>query len=533
MSVSSINTPQRANLIGLRLPLLLWLLSGPLIVSLAFGGPIERTQEARVLETAREMIGQGWRNWLIPHCNGQVRLRKPPLPYWAAAASFEIFGVHDWAGRIPFALASWLMLGATYAAARPIIGRRGAFLASAGLAGTYFFTRFARCAETDVLAAPFVTASIAAIIHAALARQLRQRMLLFLAAGVCIGLSVMSKGPPAVFPVLFLIGCAAILRGWRIIREFLLGGLPAACAIALPWWIYVAQLPEFKSVGNEIKKVALGLDHPGPPWFYFLVMFVAAAPWCAFAGMGMIDSISRFRRDLRAKILLLWIGCIIIPMSLVGKKQDHYMLPLLPPLMAAAAWYIEQGLRGRLQALRLNRILLIATAIGCILGSAVPIFTAHQIRQKILPIDCILALLILAGGLFLLIAVLRNSGQVVRLRAFLATFVIGAILMVITMGYWRPALETLDYPDAARQIEKQFGHRELALYEDENLPICFYLARTLPYYATREELLQALARRPQLLLIWEQQRSDELPPPGKEIARVDMRKRDLVIYEQE
>src|SRR5678815_1710535 len=78
-----------------RLPLLLWLLSGPLVPALIFGGPIERAQEARVLETAREMVGAGWKNWLVPHRNGQVRLRKPPLAYWAAAASFQIFGVHD------------------------------------------------------------------------------------------------------------------------------------------------------------------------------------------------------------------------------------------------------------------------------------------------------------------------------------------------------------------------------------------------------------------------------------------------------
>jgi 4-amino-4-deoxy-L-arabinose transferase-like glycosyltransferase len=519
----------KSKLVSKRLPLVLWLLSVPLIFSLILGGRVERAQEARVLETAREMFGQGWQNWLIPHCNAQVRLRKPPLAYWVAAGSFKIFGVDDWAGRIPFAFASWLTLGATYAACRPIIRRRGALLASAGLTGTYFFVRFGRYAETDVLAALFVTAAIAAIIHGALARRTSRRMINFLVAGVCIGLAVMSKGPPAVFPVVFLIGLAAVLRRWRILSEFLLSGsFLAAAAIALPWWIYISQLPEFKTVGNEIKKVTLGLDHPGPPWFYFLVSLVAIAPWSGFVVLGVIEAVRRFRQDLRARIILAWIGCIIIPLSLVGKKQDHYMLPLLPPLMAAGGWAIDRGLRDRGRMRRAIDIILFATTIVCLVGAAAPFIIARSIRGSIGPADYRLAFVIVfCAGLQL--AVFR------RRRAFndiLNMMILTAILMVAIDGFWRPMLEPISYPEVAARIQKEFGDRELALFEDENLPICFYWAKTLPFYATREELLEALARRPNLVVIREQQRADELPPPGKETARIHMRKRDIVIYEQ-
>src|SRR5579884_645383 len=81
-----------------------WLIAGAALVS-GLGGPaVQRTQEARVLETAREMVGSDWREWLIPHCNGQVRVRKPPRAYWMAAAAFELAAVSEAAGRIPTAL---------------------------------------------------------------------------------------------------------------------------------------------------------------------------------------------------------------------------------------------------------------------------------------------------------------------------------------------------------------------------------------------------------------------------------------------
>ena len=46
-----------------------------------------------MLVTAREMEDSGWHGWMIPKTNGHVRLRQPPLAYWATAASYKVLGV--------------------------------------------------------------------------------------------------------------------------------------------------------------------------------------------------------------------------------------------------------------------------------------------------------------------------------------------------------------------------------------------------------------------------------------------------------
>jgi 4-amino-4-deoxy-L-arabinose transferase-like glycosyltransferase len=108
----------------------LWILAAiPLLIGL--GGPVQRTQEARVVETARQMLGRGLPAWLIPSLNGEIRLRKPPLAYWMAAGSFELFGVSEWTGRIPTALVSWMTLAATYTIARRLFGRTAAVVSAA------------------------------------------------------------------------------------------------------------------------------------------------------------------------------------------------------------------------------------------------------------------------------------------------------------------------------------------------------------------------------------------------------------------
>ena len=56
-------------------------------INLAF---LEGIHEARVLETAREMMEL--HNWVVPHFTGELRLEKPPLPYWGSALAFTLAG---------------------------------------------------------------------------------------------------------------------------------------------------------------------------------------------------------------------------------------------------------------------------------------------------------------------------------------------------------------------------------------------------------------------------------------------------------
>jgi len=77
--------------------LALWFLALPLLMA-GLGTPVaRRTQEARVLETAREMLDSThWRQWMIPRLNGVLRMEKPPLAYWLTAAGF---GLWRWRAR--------------------------------------------------------------------------------------------------------------------------------------------------------------------------------------------------------------------------------------------------------------------------------------------------------------------------------------------------------------------------------------------------------------------------------------------------
>src|SRR5881227_1523841 len=50
-------------------------------------------------QIARNMLDSG--DWVTARLNGVAYLEKSPLKYWLIAISFKLFGVHDWAARLP------------------------------------------------------------------------------------------------------------------------------------------------------------------------------------------------------------------------------------------------------------------------------------------------------------------------------------------------------------------------------------------------------------------------------------------------
>ena len=63
---------------------------------------LNEPDEARYAEVPREMVETG--DYLSPRLNGLLFLDKPPLMYWVTAGSFRLFGVNEFAARVPLAL---------------------------------------------------------------------------------------------------------------------------------------------------------------------------------------------------------------------------------------------------------------------------------------------------------------------------------------------------------------------------------------------------------------------------------------------
>ena len=180
------------------------------------------------IEIAREMLHR--HDYVTPYINGIRFFDKPPLMYWMAAGSMHVFGLHDWAARLPLALSVLALLIAVYAlgirlfagvspAAHPDRGGFYAALAVATSIGPYLYTRFY---IPDILLALWMTLAVDLFL-VALDRIDEQAspLLPCLTFAAVMALNVLTKGLIGlVFPIVFVLLYLAFTRQLRLLPRF-------------------------------------------------------------------------------------------------------------------------------------------------------------------------------------------------------------------------------------------------------------------------------------------------------------------------
>jgi 4-amino-4-deoxy-L-arabinose transferase-like glycosyltransferase len=136
-----------------------FLLSACLFVGLGAIGLVG-PDEPRYASIARTMAQTG--DWVTPRLWGHPWFEKPILYYWAAAASFKLFGVSEATARLPDALAALFGALLLALAAWRLWGGRAARLALVIFPTSIGIFAFARAATMDMLLAVSLEAAMVA-----------------------------------------------------------------------------------------------------------------------------------------------------------------------------------------------------------------------------------------------------------------------------------------------------------------------------------------------------------------------------------
>src|SRR5271169_5633479 len=114
-------------------------------------------------QIARNMLTSG--DWVTARLDGVSYLEKAPFVYWAMAGSYKIFGVHDWAARIPIALSSIALACLTAAFATWAFGRRAGLYAGLCMSTCVGLFLFTRILIPDVMLTACITLSMWAFLR--------------------------------------------------------------------------------------------------------------------------------------------------------------------------------------------------------------------------------------------------------------------------------------------------------------------------------------------------------------------------------
>jgi len=450
--------------------------------------------EGRYGEIAREMVISG--DYVTPRDDFELYFEKPPLVYWAEAGAIQIFGVNEFAVRLPAALFSVGQVVVTAALAEAMLGVPAGLFAALALALSPLFFGFARFATLDPALAFFLAAALGAFYAAArddsFSRPQARRWMLISAA--MLGLGTLAKGPIAL-----LLGGAIALAWMAIERRLrqvaqmrLFWCIVIYAAIVVPWFVLAeARNPGFMRffiVHEHLERYVASSEHGWGPWFFIPIVIGGTWPWIFFVPLGWSamrgeDGLAESAeatsgRRAAARFIAIWFIVIFGFFSIPRSKLGSYILPGLAPLGIVAGYglirlcVIPPDARRRI----LHWFLGVNLALAAI-GIAVLWRFLRPVDLKLADDGVLLACLLAAAAL-----IFDLMGNVPR-YAF-AAVIYFAVMMWMVDGVSKFARDDVaplvTYRNLARSVEPYLaGDCTLASYR--------HYVQSLPFYTGRRE----------------------------------------------
>ncbi|HEV7521340.1 MAG TPA: glycosyltransferase family 39 protein [Candidatus Angelobacter sp.] len=310
-------------------------------------------------EAAREMVEHN--DWVTLKINEGFRyLEKAPLMYWCVAASFKLFGVHDWSARLPIALGVLALLLVVYRIGRRFYGDEGGLYAALALAtgfGPFIFTRIL---IPDMLVGLWLAMGFDFFLTTLEQAEAGNKPSAWLCWGIAatMALNVLTKGLIGlVFPVgaifLFLL-ITGNLR--HLLKLRLVSSLLVFLLIAAPWHLLAGlRNPAQGQTGgffwfyfvNEHFLRFLKKRYPAdydtvPIWLFWGLNLLWLMPWTAFIVQALATVPRRIKllrgglqnnglpQQERATLLFAVWALVIMAFFSFSSRQEYYVIPALP-----------------------------------------------------------------------------------------------------------------------------------------------------------------------------------------------------------
>jgi 4-amino-4-deoxy-L-arabinose transferase-like glycosyltransferase len=307
--------------------------------------------EVNFAESAREMLLTG--NYLTVQINFQPFWEKPPLFFWLQALSMYVFGVSEFAARLPNALVGVINLLVLYLIGRRLYGVAFGWLWALAWLGSFTPHLYAKSGIIDPTFNLFMMLSIwqgYEYLHKAGASTAMW-------AGAAAGMAVLTKGPVGVLiPGLVFVSLWVwhrFARQWAFGHALLAVGVCVAVSalwfVANVWqngWGIVEQF-----VAYQVRLLTTpDAGHSQPFFYHFVVVLLGCFPVSILAVKYL------FQKNILQKaptpvsfaqvmVCVFWVVMIIF--SIVRTKIVHYSSMVYYPVTFFGAYFVHEYLLNR------------------------------------------------------------------------------------------------------------------------------------------------------------------------------------------
>ena len=299
--------------------------------------------EGAFTEATREMLFSG--DWGHTTLNGLDRFDKPIGVYWLQAISVSIFGINEFAFRLPSALSGWLASLALARFAHQQWGPRAGVMAAVISATSLGPWAMARTATADALLGLFFVLIFIDLWRVISTNSVASRRKL--ALWVALGLLV--KGPVTiVLPVGALAIYGLLIPQSRAPLKALftdLGAWLVLLAVSCPWYLYAYERHGQSFINgfflkHNVERFMGSMEGHSGHWAYFAVALpLLWLPWSTLFLSAIANVRTQWQQPL-LKYAWVWFAFVFCFFSIANTKLPHYLLyagPAVCLLLTTAA----------------------------------------------------------------------------------------------------------------------------------------------------------------------------------------------------
>jgi 4-amino-4-deoxy-L-arabinose transferase-like glycosyltransferase len=450
--------------------LLIWTLLSLLTVLYLFGSnilPLIPPDEPRYSQVARQMFESG--DWITPRLGNYPWFEKPVLLYWLMCLCFAIFGVTEFALRLPSALSALVCVWLTYNIIKKVSEESSALLSATILGTSVFFVVFAHAATFDMLLTVCVSASLWYFFE--FETLSRKNIHLFAAYAFC-GLGILAKGfvAPAVIALSAAIYWFTEYRFRYLNQLHLVKGILLIVIVAGIWLVPVTIIHRSLFwddffLQHHLARYTSAKFHRAESVFFFVpIMLLGMYPWTAAMFCGLRNG----RTDQEKKLIrfsLIWFISSFIFFSLSRSKLPGYILPLVPPLAVIAALSLHNAWKHG----KTMRIIVTFSIIHIVVSGGIIFLLKHSeiSRQSFSFMLCVIIIITILPGLFFYC---KKFWQAVITQS---TIMAIAILIVLYAIY--PASNFNETRTLCKAVDSELNSdHKLAVYNIYDFSFVFY-----------------------------------------------------------
>ena len=308
--------------------------------------PLFNLDEGAFSEATREMLLN--HDFITTYLNGDLRFDKPIFIYWFQALSVSIFGLNEFALRLPSAIAGTFWAIGIYWFVKRLFDEKSAIFSAFFMVTALQIGLIAKAAIADSLLNMFIAFSMFSLFIYIKEKNEKYLLLSF----AFIGFGFLTKGPVAVLvPLATYFIYMAIKKDIKTFFKdiFNLKGIAIFLIIALPWYIaeYMAQGQKFIDgffLKHNIGRFEHGLEkHTGSIFYFVPVLLLGLLPWTSLLIKYFVNLKDKLKqKDDFFLFGSIWFFFVFIFFSFAGTKLPHYVIYGYTPLFIFMGLYFKE-----------------------------------------------------------------------------------------------------------------------------------------------------------------------------------------------